>query len=489
MGAVKRTVHPVLEVDGAGDDRLDDLARRWAALAEGGERAVLIVWRGEEDRGLRRRVEERLGLRSGRSGGPAWAWLAPGPGGLARLADLAATAGEIDGAVAYLPPGARCFAPPEGSFRSVADAVTPWLPPVTPVERTARPAETNASGWIAPAALLRTLGAAEVGPGLTAPALREAILDTGLFVSWASPRIPASPEWQVEVPAGLADGRRPPLGPASRVLTVIPHHRCEPWLAECLASVLEQTRPPDAVVVIDDASPRPPREIVARHPGVTLLTSGENVGPYRLVQTVVDATDFDAYLFQDADDWSARDRLEILLAEAERTGAELVGSQELRVMAAEGDVLLPVLYPLDVGAALAESPGHPLLHPTSLISRRLLQAVGGFATSLRFGGDTEMLLRAVHRGRAVNVPEFCYFRRRRADSLTTAPATGLDSPSRLALLDAVKAKALRNLAAARGGEALDLEPLARSAPAELTHVSGPPWPPVVRPRRGWARGR
>ena len=51
-----------------------------------------------------------------------------------------------------------------------------------------------------------------------------------------------------------------------------------------------------------------------RHPGVTLLHAAENVGPYRLVQQVIDDTDYDAYLFQDADDWSAPDRLEQLLA-------------------------------------------------------------------------------------------------------------------------------------------------------------------------------
>ena len=111
---------------------------------------------------------------------------------------------------------------------------------------------------------------------------------------------------------------RPPLSERSSVCAVIPHHACEAWLAQAIESLLEQSRPPERIVVIDDASQVPPVDLVAAFPDVTLLGVDVNGGPYRLVQSVVDATDFDAYLFQDADDWSAPDRLEILLA----TGAE-----------------------------------------------------------------------------------------------------------------------------------------------------------------------
>ncbi|MFN8643025.1 MAG: hypothetical protein U0802_15740 [Candidatus Binatia bacterium] len=41
-------------------------------------------------------------------------------------------------------------------------------------------------------------------------------------------------------------------------------------------------------------------------------------------------TDYDGYLFQDADDWSAHDRLALLLRAAARRGADLVGCQEGR---------------------------------------------------------------------------------------------------------------------------------------------------------------
>ena len=108
----------------------------------------------------------------------------------------------------------------------------------------------------------------------------------------------------------------------SRILAIVPHFRCETWLATALASLLSQTRQPDAIVVIDDGSPDPPTDIVEQFAGCTLLVAERNHGPYRIIQQVIADTDYDGYLFQDADDWSAHDRLDLLLRAAARTGAE-----------------------------------------------------------------------------------------------------------------------------------------------------------------------
>ncbi|MEG4225462.1 glycosyltransferase family 2 protein [Microcoleus sp. N9_B2] len=261
-----------------------------------------------------------------------------------------------------------------------------------------------------------------------------------------------------------------PITSKSRVLAVIPHYRCEQFLHRCLQSLVTQTRPLDGIVVIDDGSESPPVDIVREFAEVTLLASALNVGPYRLIQQVISQTNYDAYLFQDADDWSSANRLGLLLAAAENYGAELVGTQELRVF--EDDRVLPVLYPLNVSAALAAKPGHPLLHPTSLVSRNLVLRLGGFATGLRFSGDTEFLLRAQFAATIVNVPDCGYFRRHRAGSLTTDRATGLDSPVRLELIQQLKKRAIANSAAVRSGKLPDLRPLKTAGSIELHYITG-----------------
>jgi glycosyltransferase involved in cell wall biosynthesis len=274
-------------------------------------------------------------------------------------------------------------------------------------------------------------------------------------------------------PTAAPQRERRRLTRESSVLALVPHFHCEEWLDDCLRSLREQTRPLDGIVVIDDASDDPPLEIVERYPEVTLLHAERNVGPYRLIQQVMEDTDYDAYLFQDADDWSAPDRLERLLQEAERTGAELIGTQEVRVFCDEPEAV-PIDWPLDVNACFAErATAFPLLHPTSLVSRDVVMAVGGFATGLRFGGDAEFLRRAHHVARVVNVPSYSYYRRIRQNSLTTAPATRIGSPVRKQIMEMTFERANRNAELVASGKQPDLSPPRTAPPVGFTRLAGP----------------
>jgi glycosyltransferase involved in cell wall biosynthesis len=273
-------------------------------------------------------------------------------------------------------------------------------------------------------------------------------------------------------PAARAQERR---AHAAKVTAFIPHRNGHRWLEQCLDSICRQSRRADRVVVADDASDVSPGAIVARFDGVTLLRSAEHVGPFRLLQEVVARTpDADAYLMQDADDWSAADRLELLLEAVEETGAEIVGCQELRV-AEDDSVLLPVSYPLDANAALRERPGgYPVLHPSALVRRDLVLRLGGYATGLRFGGDSEFLRRAAHAARVSNVPWHSYFRRDHPASLTRSPATGFGSPAREEVSRGLQARAKMNAALVARRMKPDLMPWKTAPPIALEHVLGPP---------------
>lgn len=265
----------------------------------------------------------------------------------------------------------------------------------------------------------------------------------------------------------------PPLHRDSTVLALIPHFECEQYLDDCLAALSAQTRPLDGVVVIDDVSQRAPIDIVARYPNVTLLQADENSGPYRLVQQVINDTDYDAYLFQDADDWSAPDRLEQLLACAQEHGADMIGSQEVRIFCDEPEVA-PIQWPLDGNAPFKERPtAFPLLHPTTLVSRAAMMAAGGYSMGLRFGGDAEFLRRVHYVARCVNTPHYGYYRRVRQGSLTTAPATAIGTPARKQLMEETFARANANAEAVAGGRQPDLSPLRPGPAIKLRRLCGP----------------
>jgi hypothetical protein len=262
------------------------------------------------------------------------------------------------------------------------------------------------------------------------------------------------------------------LSEQSNILCLIPHFACEEFLDRCLSSLSKQTRPLDAIAVIDDASLHPPVEIVRRYANVTLLQSESRIGPYRLCQSVIDATEFDGYLIQDADDWSTVDRLELLLAEAERTGAELVGCQEYSVSMFDASIR-PGVFPLDVNDVLRKSSVHSLLHGTSLISRRLIAGIGGFASGLQYGADTEFLFRSHFSYTVRNIPQFCYFRTVRPGSLTTSPLSGTDSPGRQRVRARILERASENRIRLAQGERPILTPLEVAPSVALHHLHGP----------------
>lgn len=264
-----------------------------------------------------------------------------------------------------------------------------------------------------------------------------------------------------------------PLTRSSTVCALLPHHDCGHWLPGAIESLLTQTRPPDAILVLDDASPHPPLAIAQRYPSVTFLRVPENVGPYRMVQAAIDRTAFDAYLFQDADDLSHPERLATLLDVAAAQRAEIVGSHEVQV-----DVAAPEArtreYALDVNAALADNPiAFALLHPTSLVGRDAVMRTGGFAGGLRFGADIDFLWRAAHVARVVNADRHLYIRRRHRESLTGSKATGTRSVARRRLDTALRERARANVSRAARGEAPDLSTFSSAPPVVFEHLAGP----------------
>ena len=367
-------------------------------------------------------------------------------------------------AVAYI----SCEIEPEvAQLRGIDPSlVRPLLPAlrIKPQEHASIP--IGDMGWIAPAEVAVDLLAAQ--PQVSEWGFRHliAVLErSGRRVRWGSTRMTTAP------PATLCGGQDPAITTRSRVLALVPHYRCEQWLEQCLHSLTSQTRPPDNIVVVDDNSPEPPREIVQRFPEVTLLATRVNIGPENILHDVIRTMDYDAYLVQDADDWCAVDRLEHSLLEAERTGAELVGGQEMRIM--EGTEIILQTHPLDVNQSLCENIAHAVCHGTSLIARSLALRAGGFDHTLRVTADTDFTLRAAHLGRIVNLPRFYYYRRMRPNSRISAQNTGRGSAIRNKEKDFIYRRAQRNREFDGPGIAPEIVVPEGPPPAEFRHILGP----------------
>ena len=384
------------------------------------------------------------------------------------VADVAHIFNEVKNTtVGFLRAGASYTNPQWRVLEADRSALAAWVPYMPFPEETARSYGTPVRSWLGSTDLVRRLGTSIPFLDWNVMHLAEVAKRSKVDFRWSSVNaISTQPEVEP------AAGDFVPLSLDSSVIAIVPHYKCEPWLDDCLYSLVTQTQPLAGIVVIDDNSPEPPVDIVRSYPEVTLLRAVENSGPYRLTQQVIDETVCDAYLFQDADDWSTPDRVKVLLTEAERTGAELIGCQMWQVFK-DGEEIIPIYYPLDVSRAYRRHQRHPIVHGTTLVTRDLVQRVGGFSTGMRFGGDSEFLRRVAFTARIVNSTCFCYFQRMRDGSLTRAAETGLGSPAREAVMADLRKWMERHRSALLAGDIQAVRPYAVAAPVRLEHLHGP----------------
>ena len=368
---------------------------------------------------------------------------------------------------------AAAYTPPQWDVLDTnGSAFAIWVPDITIPAYSASAYSAPVRSWLASTDLVRGLNDLGAFSNWSLLHVADAAKRAGRSFRWLSPRTFSSGDTEPEPPAG----NQVRLGFGSSVLALVPHYKCEQWLDQCLSSLVRQIRPLDGIVVIDDNSAQAPIEIVSKYPEVTLLQAAKNSGPYALSQQVINETDYDAYMFQDADDWAPDDRLKILLAEAERTGAEYIGSQLLRVLCDEGEAV-SVCFPLDVSRAYAIKQSHPILHPTTLVAGDLVRRVSGYSTALRFGADSEFLRRVGFQALIINSNRFCYFQRHRKDSLTESPETGFGSAARLTLMENLKNWAEENRESLTSGSSI-VKPYAMAGPVRLAHLLGPQLKPA-----------
>jgi glycosyltransferase involved in cell wall biosynthesis len=325
-----------------------------------------------------------------------------------------------------------------------------------------------------------------------------ALADTRFYVATihdgnTSPKQTGDPQWRPLPPAavrglmgeaqpdrerrpGLAPGalatQEAPMAPDPHVTVSIPYYRCRPFVRRAVESMLGQTHGELTVVVVNDGDPEPPWDEL-RHiddPRLVRFDLEANHGRYFADAVVLEASDAPYFLVQDADDWSEPDRVAALLR---RLREEHAGAA-VSAMYHYGVVRRKVSFP-----SVATPPGPQLVHRAShcgLFRRDLLLALGGSYGGFRVGYDTllvAMLGMASHIG---YTDEPLYHRLIRADSLSKAAETGMQSLHRAqtrVLLETLYRQALAEYGAYIGGAIERSELVQRLRAIGQHHVTGP----------------
>lgn len=222
----------------------------------------------------------------------------------------------------------------------------------------------------------------------------------------------------VETAAPDATAAAPPLAVTATVGVIVTTYNHAHFLAQALESVRAQTRAPDAVVVIDDGSTDDPAGVVARFPGVRLI-SQENRGLAAARNRGLAAVNTTYVVFLDADDCFSPDALEAGLACFTRSPESGFVYGGHRFIDAEGQRLGQRFH------AVRESPYVQLLrgnfigmHATVMYRRELLVAVGGFDERLRRCEDYDVYLRMARLYPVTGYPDLIASYRQHGDNMS-----------------------------------------------------------------------
>lgn len=242
---------------------------------------------------------------------------------------------------------------------------------------------------------------------------------------------------QVGKPAVPAPLTEFPTELLNRSLLIIPHKDSVKLLKRCLLHLNQAAALPAAINVCFDDKGYSRLSNDAFNRLTTRLkifkNAPGNVGPYPPRHYSITNTEMDYIFFQDSDDIPVDDRFIKQLTELTARDLDMIGSHELRVDEFERKIII-FRYPLNVTRSLDAQCFHPLFHPTALVTRKAYLKTGGFSTNLRFGYDSQFLLRSHFYLKIGNIDDFLYIRFKRPNSLTTDARTSFSSNLRSFLI-------------------------------------------------------
>jgi glycosyltransferase involved in cell wall biosynthesis len=222
----------------------------------------------------------------------------------------------------------------------------------------------------------------------------------------------------------------------SWVTACIPTYKCTPYLRQAVVSLLNQTYPYVRIIVINDGDSRAPWSVLSDiiDPRLIRFDLKHNRGPYFCLAIALEATDDKFFLVQDADDWSAPQRLACLLRLIASDRADYAFST-LAQFSNLGNGGISINSPMfSVVRDTLPSPDFKCRIPHHGLFRvSALRMLGGYFGGYKFGYDefiTNILLLS---GTVSWSPDHLYWRRLRSDSLTRRADTGMASAARKAM--------------------------------------------------------
>jgi hypothetical protein len=286
------------------------------------------------------------------------------------------------------------------------------------------------------------------------------------------------------------------------VSVIIPCYNAEPYVAQTIGSVLEQTRPPDEIIVVDDGSTDGSAGVIRQFGDEVRLLTGRNGGASATRNRGLEQATGDTLMFLDADDVLGPMALEALIDVLDRHPSAVAACPWYRLDFIGGK------WVRQPASCRPRQPGQDALagwltgwyHPpcSVLWSRDAFSLVGQWDPTISVNDDGLLMMQALARGVPLVLAEEgeAFYRRLRAvdaPSLSSSRFTEEGLMSRLRVLEQV-AQVLRDEGRLRSylfpmdealerveREAGDQHPeVVSEAVAAARHYAGYPWVRALR---------
>lgn len=212
-------------------------------------------------------------------------------------------------------------------------------------------------------------------------------------------------------------GKEANLSRVFSISVIIPVYNGERFLAEAIRSVLDQTRPPDEIIVVDDGSTDGTARIVADLAATAVVpiryVYQNNRGPAAARNHGLRLSNGDIIAFQDADDIWTNDKLEKQVNILQRSPKKqiVMGKTQYVQLSPEGNLIA-------CSGPYAE-PGYVIMLQAAIFRRTVFESVGLFDESLRFCEDTDWYFRALENDVGISIhPDLVVLYRRHESNVT-----------------------------------------------------------------------
>lgn len=205
------------------------------------------------------------------------------------------------------------------------------------------------------------------------------------------------------------------------LLVVIPYYNRPDTIKRAVDSVLAQTWDNFELLVVDDASDKPPIDVLGQDSRIRYFELRKNMGRYFIDAVASRANPYRYYMPHDSDDASEPERFERLVNRIEETDADVVYNLERKIELDGRDYVRSAEhFHAPIGAKMLYRTHHSGIYKTDS-----LRKTGGYHPGFRVSYDMFLMNSLIGTGQRVGiVEEPLYVRYRTEDSLTVAPAMG-----------------------------------------------------------------